>query len=116
MVMSIIIIAVTTFSMQISAIKTRSKNIVYLTQHNLNCMEQLRQMCRAGTGDLLTYYGDDTFGSLDIETEVSIETQVWDNFKIYKVTLTSKPRDGAEGDKLVNEFVMTNIGGIPDDF
>lgn len=106
----LIVIGVVAVSYSIDDMRTRTRNTVYLSIHNLDCMERVRQMCLDPTQDILLYYGDDTFGSDDIETEVTLTPSAWDHYTVYSVTVSSKMRE--QNQRLVSEYLITDIGGV----
>lgn len=108
--MALIVIAVVSVSLSIDDMRVSTRNTVYLSTHNLNCMERIRQMCLDPSQDMLLYYGDDTFGSDTIETEITLEPATWDQYTIYSVTVGSKVRDAKQ--RLVSEYIITDIGGV----
>lgn len=108
--MALIVIAVVAVSLAIDGLRANTRNSVYMSVHNLDCIERIRQMCFDTTQDMLLYYGDDVFGSSDIQTEVSLEPATWDHYTIYRVTVSSKMRD--EKQRLTSTYLITDIGGI----
>lgn len=112
-----------------------ARNSIYLTTHNLNVMEQLRQhMNSLGIhGSLVNYYGfqdDDEeraiwvaehpgstladaqlrpdYSTNDVRTEVFISTTQWDNFHLYNIRIESKLKGYSA--RVINDYVMTDIG------
>lgn len=108
--LSLIVIGVVAVSLTIDGMRSRTRNTVYLSVHNLNCMERVRQLCLDDNQSILLYYGDEIMGSDTIETEVSLEPATWDHFTVYSVKVNSKMRDG--GQRLVSEYLITDIGGV----
>ena len=108
--MALIVIGVVAVSLSIDDMRVGTRNTVYMSTHNLNCIERIRQMCLDPTQDMLLYYGDDAFGSDTIETEVFLELATWDKFSIYRVTIESRMREG--GQRLTNVYLITDIGGV----
>ena len=108
--LAVIVAGVTASSIVIRAMEANTKNTVYLSIHNLNCMERLRQECLANGAGMLQFYDDTMLGSTDIETVAHLEHSSWDHFNIYEVRIESKVRDSKH--KLVSEYVITDIGGV----
>lgn len=106
--MAIIVVSLIATSDSVSTLRTNTRDTVYLSVHNLNCMERLRQMCLSADSGLLYYYGDSDFGTTDIETEIFIERAEWDSFNIYSVRIESKIRESRN--RLVADYVLTDIG------
>lgn len=86
------------------------QNTVYLSNHNLNCMERLRQMARDTDGMLLDHYGSETFGTNDFDTNVDIETVPLGDYFIYYVDIQSSTKTNGRFNKAEDTFIMTNIG------
>lgn len=108
--MALIVIGVVAVSLSIDDMRVGTRNTVYMSTHNLNCIERIQQMCLDPTQDMLLYYGDDVFGSDTIETEVFLELATWDKFSIYRVTIESCMREG--GQRLTNVYLITDISGV----
>ena len=106
----LVVLAVVQVSVTIDTMRVDTRNSVYLSVHNLDCMERLRQMCLDDTQQMLLYYGDDVLGSNDIETTATLRVATWDDYNIYSVTINSKMRDYQQ--RLVSEFLMTDIGAV----
>lgn len=110
--LAIIVISCAALSRSISAQKTVTESTVYLSTHNLNCMERLRQMAatlgQTPSEHLVEYYGDDVFGSMDIETHVYVETATLEQFYVYSVVIQSKMRDLPQ--RLTSRYILTSIG------
>lgn len=107
-----IIVCVASLSRAIGMQKTTSENTVYLSLHNLECMERLRQMAatvgQIPSQQLANVYGDEEMGSLDIETHVYVETAKYQQFYVYRVTVRSKMRELPQ--RLTSHYIMTSIG------
>lgn len=108
--MALIVSGVVAASLAIDNLRVTTRNSVYLSIHNLNCMERLRQQLLDGTEDMLLYYGDDVLGSDTIETQATLELSTWDKFSIYSVVIESKMRDYQQ--RLTTEYLITDIGGV----
>ena len=108
--MAFIVATVTSVSIAIDDLRAGTRNTVFMSTHNLNCMERVRQMALETTEDILLFYGDDVMGTDDIETEVILEPATWDHFMIYSVTINSRMRDQKQ--KLTSKYLITNIGGV----
>lgn len=108
--MSLIVIAVVAISLAIDGMRVSTRNSVYMSVHNLNCMERVRQMCLDENQSVLLYYGDEVMGSDTIETDVTLEPATWDHFTVYSVTVNSKMRDGKQ--RLTSTYLITDIGGV----
>lgn len=110
--LAIVVIACTQLTGAISSQKTTTESTVYLSTHNLNCMERMRQKAASLGGlvseHLLDYYGDDEFGTTDIETHIFVETASLEQFWVYRVTIQSKMRDLPQ--RLTSKYILTNIG------
>lgn len=122
LILAIVTIGAASVSAHISALKVEARNSVYLTTHNLNVMERLRQMSYslAEGEELLNFYGgtldmlgnrggNPVFDSSDIYTDVYIETAPWDDFRVYNVRIDSRMVKYKQ--TLVSTYTMTNIGG-----
>lgn len=108
--MALIVISVVSVSLAIDDMRVGTRNTVFMSTHNLDCMERIRQMCYDPTQDLLLYYGDEFFGTDTIETDVTLEPATWDQFTIYRVTINSKMRDTSQ--RLVSKYIITDIGSV----
>lgn len=108
--MALIVIGVVAVSLSIDDMRVGTRNTVYLSTHNLNCMERIRQMCLDPTQDMLLYYGDDMFGSDEIETDISLTPSTWDHFTAYRVTIESRMREYRQ--RLTSVYLITDIGGV----
>lgn len=121
-ILAIVTIGTVSISAHISALKVEARNSVYLSTHNLNVMERLRQMSYSLTTDesLLSFYGgtmdaagnrggNTIFDTSEIYTDVYIQTAVWDDFKVYVVRMESRMVKYKQ--TLVSTYTMTNIGG-----
>lgn len=110
-ILAIVTIGAVAISNQILQMKTEARNTVYLSMHNLNTMERLRQMVyELPKGQmLLSYYNQDTFSSSDILTEVFIDSAVWDDFQIYEVKIESRMKIYHQ--LLKSSYTLTSIGG-----
>lgn len=133
-ILAIITIACVLVMQSTASMRIQSRNSIYMTTHNLNVMEKLRQeINRLGIyGELHPYYGfaDDTeeynllvaegknpddknnyradYSTDDIRTEVYIEICPWNNFHLYNVRIESKIIGYPQ--RLTNTFVLTDIG------
>lgn len=107
--LALIVVAVAAGSQAIGTLRTNTRDSVYLSHHNLNTMERLRQECLNNDGLLLNFYGDDTLGTNEIETSAYLSRATWDHFYIYSVRIESKTRDTKQ--RLNSEYVITSIGG-----
>lgn len=110
LILSLVTIGAVSVSSQINALKSSSQNTVYLTLHNLNCMEQLRQMSYdlANGVELFSHYGPDVFGTSKIDTDVYLDMAKMGEFRVYSVRIQSSMKD--YNDSLVNTYVFTSIG------
>ena len=108
--LTLIVIGVMSSSLMIESLETQTKNTVYLSVHNLNCMERLRKECTESDSGLLSYYGDDYLGTIDIETVAYLERATWDHFNIYRVKIQSNVRETSQ--VLTSEYVITDIGSV----
>lgn len=110
--LAVIVIGVMALSRSIGMQKTTTENTVYLSLHNLECMERLRQMAatvgQIPSQTLANSYDDSEFGSLDIETNIYVETANYEHFYVYRVTVRSKMREFPQ--RLTSHYVMTSIG------
>jgi len=110
--LAVIVITVMALSRGIGMQKTTTENTVYLSLHNLECMERLRRMAATigaiPSQQLGNYYDDSEFGSIDIETNIYIETANYQHFHVYRVTIRSKMRDFPQ--RLTSHYIMTSIG------
>lgn len=111
--LALIVIAVAKASMAIDALRVQTRETVYLSLHNLNVMERLRQMCLENSDGIMLFYGDAEFGTLDVETEAFLKEASIDNFKVYKVRIESKTRDTNQ--RLTSEYIITDIGAYEED-
>ena len=107
--MSLIVTVVVASSMAINTLRVQTRDSVYLSLHNLNCMERLRQECLDNEESLAAYYPDSKLGSIEIETQAYLEESTWDHYSIYRVTIESKIRETKQ--RLKSEYIITNIGG-----
>lgn len=110
--LALIVIACAALTTHLAGQKVVTEATVYLSTHNLNCMERLRQKA-ATIGDissetLTDYYGDEEFGNLDIETHVYIERASIEQFTVYRVTIKSKMREIPQ--TLTSRYILTSIG------
>lgn len=110
-ILAVVTIGTSSVSAHISALKVEARNTVFLSTHNLNVMERLRQMAYdLGEGEvLLNYYGSELFGTSEIDTDIYIHQTTWDDFYIYNVRLESRMRKYQQ--TLTSTYTMTNIGG-----
>lgn len=106
--LALIVVGVVSVSMAIDGLRTQTKNAVYLSTHNLDCMERIRQMCLDDSQEMLLYYGDDVLGSDSIETTAELVPATWDHYNVYNVTIKSKMRDYQQ--QLTSEYLITDIG------
>lgn len=110
-ILAIVTIGTASVSAHVSALKVEARNSVFLTTHNLNVMERIRQMSydlRDGEV-LLAYYGPDTFSTSEISTTAYIDQTSLDDFYVYNIRLESKMQGYQQ--ILVSTYTMTNIGG-----
>ena len=105
-----ICIVVVQSTLAIDGMRAATRNTVFMSVHNLNCMERIRLLCQENPGGLLLYYGDDQMGSLKYETEVTLEPTMWDHFNIYEVKVSTKMREGEQ--RLVSNYIITDIGSM----
>lgn len=108
--LALIVVGVVSVSMAIDGLRTQTKNAVYLSTHNLDCMERIRQMCLDDSQEMLLYYGDDVLGSDSIETTAELVPATWDHYNVYNVTIKSKMRDYQQ--QLTSEYLITDIGAV----
>ena len=112
--LSVIVIACIAVINGISTQKGVTENTVYLSVHNVSCMERLKNMTSnnvsSGVSPLLDFYGDEVFGTSDIKTQVIIETAKLDQFYVYFVTIKSRMRDFPQS--LTSEYILTTIGAV----
>lgn len=107
--LTLIVIGVVAVSKTIDEMKVSTRNTVYLSLHNLNCMERLRQIALSEDEGLLLSYSDEDLGSDMIETTATIERATWDKYNIYNVTISSRMREMPQ--RLVSKYIITDIGG-----
>lgn len=107
--LALIVIGVVAVSKAIDEMKVSTRNTVYLSLHNLNCMERLRQIALSEDEGLLLSYSDEDLGSDMIETTATIERATWDKYSIYNVTISSRMREMPQ--RLVSKYIITDIGG-----
>lgn len=98
------IVAVTTW---ISAQRAETRASVYLTVHNLNCMERLAQEAKTGTGDLLETYGMGEYSSTDIDTTVSCTQFSVEGMNCYTVKIKSHFKSSPY--RLSSSYVLTSL-------
>lgn len=127
MVLAIVSLGMFAVSNQINQMRIRARNEIWLSMHNLNCMERLRQMSyelQPGE-ELLDFYGsvgnqaglDPSHGPIvqDIFSTTEAETSVWINmaklekFRVYHVRIHSRMIGYTQ--TLTNTYVFTNMGG-----
>ena len=108
--LALIVVGVVSVSMAIDGLRTQTRNSVYLSTHNLDCMERIRQICLDEGQDMLLYYGDDVLGSSDIETTAELVVSRWDHYNVYSVTIHSQMRGYRQ--KLTSEYIITDIGAV----
>lgn len=108
--LALIVVAVVRVSGAIDSLRTDTRNMVYLSTHNLDCAERIRQLCLDDSQELLLFYGDDVLGSDEIETTAELEVATWDDYNVYSVKITSKMRDYEQ--RLVSDYLLTDIGGV----
>ncbi len=117
-ILAIVVIGSMVVSNQISMMKTESRNTVYLSLHNLNVMERLRQMSyELEEGEtLLNYYNTDVFGNSQYNTDVYLENATFEHFRVYNVRIETRMIGYKQ--TLVSTYTLTSIGGhhVPDDF
>lgn len=106
--MALIILGVMKVTVTINSLRTATRDTVYLSVHNLNCMEKIRQDFVYGDRSPLLYYGDDELGDLYITTSAELSQSSWGNYNIYYVVLKSRMRESSVS--LTNEFMFTDIG------
>lgn len=94
--------------MAIDTLRVQTRDSVYLSLHNLNTMERLRQQCLEDGSTMLLYYDDVALGTATIETEAFLKEASVDHFRIYKVRIESKVRDTNQ--RLTSEYIITSIG------
>ena len=107
--MALIVIGVVSSSMAIDSLRVQTRDSVYLSLHNLNVMERLRQDCLDPTNAMLLYYSDQQLGSDTIETQAYLTDSTWDHFHVYKVRVESRIRETRQ--RLNSEYIITDIGG-----
>lgn len=110
-ILALVSIGTSAVSGHISALKVEARNNVYLSTHNLNVMERLRQMAydKVETEELHSFYDEDVFSTNSIITKVYVQTSIWENFRIYSVRIDSRIPGSKQ--KLVNTYTLTDIGG-----
>lgn len=118
LLLAIVVIGAVAVSRQIAMMKTESRNSVYLSTHNLNVMERIRQMSYelAEGEELLAFYDTDVMGNSQYNTVVYIETATFEHFRVYNIRIETRMIGYKQ--TLVSTYTMTNIGGhhVPDDF
>lgn len=107
-ILALIVITVVRSSMAIDTLRVQTRDSVYLSLHNLNTMERLRQQCLEDGSTMLLYYDDVALGTATIETEAFLKEASVDHFRIYKVRIESKVRDTNQ--RLTSEYIITSIG------
>lgn len=110
-ILAVCIIGMAIASQTITRLKTEARNDVFLTTHNLNVMERLRQMTfdlQPGE-ELLAYYASDTFGTSEINTDVYIDTSTLGQFRVYDVRIESRMIGYVQ--MLTSKYAFTNMGG-----
>lgn len=123
LVLAVVTIGVVSVGNSIAVMKTETRNSVFLSIHNLNVAEQLRQMLlELPEGqELAAYYGastdgnvggiaaKDPFSTRDITTRVFLSKVTMDTFDVYSVRVESQMRGYYQ--TMTDTFTMTNIGG-----
>lgn len=107
-ILALIVITVVRSSMAIDTLRVQTRDSVYLSLHNLNTMERLRQQCLEDGSTMLLYYDDVALGTATIETEAFLKEASVGHFRIYKVRIESKVRDTNQ--RLTSEYIITSIG------
>lgn len=107
-ILALIVIVVVRSSMAVDTLRVQTRDSVYLSLHNLNTMERLRQQCLDDGNSMLLYYDDVALGSSTIQTEAFLKEATLDHFKVYKVRIESMMRDTHQ--RLTSEYIITSIG------
>ena len=108
--LALLVVGVVNCVLSIQALRAKTADSVLLSTHNINCLERLRQMAADPYEEILLYYGDETFGSSDIATDIVLEKATIGSYNVWCATITSEMRDTHR--KLVSTYTITNIGGI----
>lgn len=110
--MAFIVLAAMQLTLALETQRTVASDTIYLSIHNLNCMERLRQMAQQlsldSTGTLQSYYSDSIFGTIEVKTEVYIDEANLGEYHVYNVRIESRMRDFPQ--KLYSEYILTDIG------
>lgn len=107
-ILALIVIVVVRSSMAVDTLRVQTRDSVYLSLHNLNTMERLRQQCLDDGDTMLLYYDDIALGSSTIQTEAFLKEATLDHFKVYRVRIESMMRDTRQ--RLTSEYIITSIG------
>lgn len=107
-ILALIVIVVVRSSMAVDTLRVQTRDSVYLSLHNLNTMERLRQQCLDDGDTMLLYYDDVALGSSTIQTEAFLKEATLDHFKVYRVRIESMMRDTHQ--RLTSEYIITSIG------
>lgn len=107
-ILALIVLVVARSSMAVDALRVQTRDSVYLSLHNLNTMERLRQQCLEDGATMLLYYDDVALGSSTIQTEAFLKEASIDHFRVYKVRIESMMRDTRQ--RLTSEYIITTIG------
>lgn len=108
--LALLVVGVVNCVLSIQALRAKTADSVLLSTHNINCLERLRQMAADPYEEILLYYGDETFGSSAIATDIVLEKATIGSYNVWCATITSEMRDTHR--KLVSTYTITNIGGI----
>lgn len=124
LILAIVVICVASISGTLSTLKTETRNSIFLSMHNLNTSERLRQMVyELPEGEQLNaFYGaptgtgaggvidpSDIFSTDEILTRVFVTAGSMDHFQVYVVRIESQMRGYKQ--RLVSSYTLTNIGG-----
>ena len=109
-ILAMVTIGTVSISARIQIMKSDSRGATYLSLHNLNVMEELREKLYSlpAGEELPAHFEEDVFSSPSILTNVIIDTETWYNYKIYNVTITSRMRQTRQ--VLRSSYTLTNIG------
>ena len=109
-ILAMVTIGTVSISGRINVMRTDARNATYLSLHNLNVMEELRQrLYNLGPGEELPgFYNATEFSSSTITTTVKLDMATWDNFRVYDVVIDS--RVNATKQPLRSRYTLTNIG------
>ena len=108
-ILATVTLGAVSISSRINAMKVESKNTTYLSLHNLNVMEELRQrVYDLSLGEEMpAFYDSSEFSSSDITTTVSLDMSYLDQYRVYDVVIESR---AANKQKLKSRYVLTDIG------